>query len=306
MDRIVTEASAHKVDLVDMNFDRLPNVVDFARGDAAVHEKLDRMLSQTKQLMSNQPDLSIDQAVETTLKAPADALLSRLSESHGLRIIRPEALPVHEAFQQRVQASDIKTFLDTNERLFSIDERMMAAEVLADDVEFNSIATIVDRIKPLKEAVEASARKRNLEPTLDRFIVDVAGYGSSSDALMTYLYAKVNGIDSSRIMTHKQYMTITPQIRETLRPVLVDDAIYSGAQMRTNADRINHPRTTVATLSSYNEFAQYMDKQRLEFDDSNRLKPILDAILFRTKPSKGPISDLITLQTDITFSEPQA
>jgi hypothetical protein len=75
--------------------------------------------------------------------------------------------------------------------------------------------------------------------------------------------------------------------------------------MRTNADRINHPRTTVATLSSYNEFAQYMDKQRLEFDDSNRLKPILDAILFRTKPSKGPISDLITLQTDITFSEPR-
>ena len=36
----------------------------------------------------------------------------------------------------------------------------MAAEVLADDVEFHSIGTIVDRLKPLNEAVEASARKR--------------------------------------------------------------------------------------------------------------------------------------------------
>ena len=115
LDNIVTEAAAHKFDLVDMNFDRLPNVVDFARGDAAVHEKLDRMLAQTKQVMSNQPDLSIEQAVEKTLRAPADALLSRLSACHGLRIIRPEALSVQEAFQERVQASDIKTFLETNE-----------------------------------------------------------------------------------------------------------------------------------------------------------------------------------------------
>ena len=121
---------------------------------------------------------------------------------------------------------------------------------------------------------------------------------------MTYLYSKVNGIDASRIMTHKQYMTITPQTRETLRPVLVDDAIYSGAQMRTKAETINHPRTTVATLSSYNEFAQYMDKQRREFDHNSLRKTILDAITFRTKPSKGPISDLVTLQTDISLGEP--
>ena len=285
--RIAKEAAEHKIDIVDINFDRLPNVLDFARGDAAVHEKLDRMLVQTKQVMSNQPDVTIEQAVEKTLQAPADALLSRLSARHGLRIIRPEAVSVQEAFQERVQASDIKAFLETNILLSHIEERMMAAEVLADDVEFHSIGTIIDRLKPLHEAVEASARKRNLEPELDRFIIDVGGFGSSSDALMTYLYSQVNGINASRIMTHKQYLTITPQTRETLRPVLVDDAIYSGFQMQTKAEGIDHPRTTVATLSSYNEFGQYMDKQRREFDDHSLRKTILDSILFRTKPSSG-------------------
>ena len=203
--RIVREAAVHQIDLVDMNFDRLPNMVDFARGDVAVHAKLDRILAQTKHVMSNQPDLSIEQAVENTLRNPADALLSRLQPSHGLRIIRPQALSVQEAFQERVQVSDIKTFLETNEGLTHIEARIMAAEVLADDVEFHSIPTIVDRLKPLSTAIEASARQQHLNPNLDRFIVDIDNFGSSSEAFMTYLYSQVNGIDASRIMTQQQF-----------------------------------------------------------------------------------------------------
>ena len=214
------------------------------------------------------------------LNAPADRLLEQFKTNGLVQINRPEPISAAQAFEERVTPAEVRGFLEQN---FGAehDKKTMVAEILAEDVEYHTIGSVTSDLKLLHSALEESARARGLDPANDRMIVQFPEYGGSSELFMTYLYSRANGLGKDRTMTFDQFRALSADNSRQLRPLIIEDAFYSGQQIQSVARNINSTRTTAASLSAFDQFA---------------LK------LHETKDSLPIVPDLVSLQTDFSLN----
>ncbi len=110
----------------------------------------------------------------------------------------------------------------------------MSAEILAEDAEIYSISSLVKEMPSLRDAVEQSALRRGIDPKDDLFVVGTqlnTGFkgAASSEAFITHLYAKANGLSPERIVTVRQLDSMLNQgLLGSRRVVALDDATYTG------------------------------------------------------------------------------
>lgn len=285
------------VAVVDVNgFDRTPNFVDFALGREHVQRKLLGLLDETKSVMREDSELRPEDAIRKALRKPFDQAVAELSaqtsqSGQPVSVVRAEPLPSGLSFSEPIIPWEVQHFFES--QFEDPARRLMAAELMAENVEFQSLGGLIPRLTDLRYAIEESARLRGRSASDDIFVVAAEDGGASSDAFMTYLYGQVAGLSPDRIMTLKQLATLKESGNlGSKRIIAVDDAIYNGwqAEERLYSQFAGYPDLALATLSSYSQFARRVSGAvPLEYD-------ILQRAL-----SNGH-RELITLQTDFSLN----
>ena len=142
---------------VNLNsFERTPNFIDFAKGSPAVTAKLEGLLRETKDLLQREPDLERDQAIERVLYEGFDRAVFDFNRQW--RIDKPPVVGLRSdpiepslAFQRAIRPRQVISFLEMRFK-DSPDARIMAAELLAENVEFHTLGGLIPELKNLESA----------------------------------------------------------------------------------------------------------------------------------------------------------
>ena len=270
----------HNVVLVDVNsFDRLPNVLDFALGQPAVESKLRNLLADIKQHRAGNPLLSEEESIQQILRQPFEDAKAQLSAqapegSLPIRILRSVPVAPESAFRQSVQPHDVQNFLEREFGNQEIDQRIAAAEMLAQDVQFYSLKTLVPALQDLHGLIKESARQQHLKADDDIFVVATDGHGLSyqaaSETFITHMYLRANGLSPDKVLTFNQLQALARSGNlGSERVVALDDAIYSGNQasslLRELSELPSLPHAALANLSTSAKFSRSgaLEPQRL-------------------------------------------
>ena len=159
----------------------------------------------------------------------------------------------------------------------------MAAELLADSVEFHSLVSMTERLKDLGSFVEHSARVKDFDPSKDIFVL--TEYNGSSDSFVTHLYSRVNDIPPDRLFTREQFDHRSGELKDR-RVVSLDNQFYSGQQGSSAMSALRSTRRALAGLGSYEYFARSMNNLETAFEYSAGSTPV----------------EFITAQTDLSLN----
>ena len=175
-------------------------------------------------------------------------------------MFRPEYISPEDAFRDRIEPKQVREFLEDrfNGSPGPVKARIMAAELLADSVEFHSLVSMTERLKDLGSFVEHSARAKDFDPSKDIFVL--TEYNGTSDSFVTHLYSRVNNIPPDRLYTREQFENLSGELKDR-RIVSLDDQFYSGQQARMAMIEVGSTRRALGALGSYEYFARSMNGQ---------------------------------------------
>ena len=265
---VLIEAQRYRpIIAVDLNgFDRSTNVTDFALGKEAVEAKLRPLVDAAKQadLTTAEVKAQASAIIQKPFNDAVADLASKLPPGgQGISVLRPQPVFAKDALAQPVAPGKIRTFFETEFK--DPAARIMSAEILAEDAEIYSISGLMKEMPSLRDAVEQSAVRRGIDPKEDLFVVGTqlnTGFkgAASSEAFITHLYAKANGLSADRIVTVRQLDSMLNQgLLGSRRVIALDDATYTGEHaldILGQSKFEKFPDVAFANLSSMSDFAK--------------------------------------------------